>query len=171
MDDKVDEILSAVRELGRTNITDTALAAAEVLGIVQRFGGYSRRAASAGEHIELSGGQIATTNYDRLLGAAMRGEGRLSVGEPLAPSTSVQDTASEVVAMMLRQAGLDISAMGVMKADESGVWVYVPHSIHNSVLQKVRAALKTTLPNSPQVDFYTSGDTEMKLIDPDASDT
>jgi len=72
---------------------------------------------------------------------------------------------------MLRQAGLDISAMGVMKADESGVWVYVPHSIHNSVLQKVRAALKTTLPNSPQVDFYTSGDTEMKLIDPDASDT
>jgi hypothetical protein len=55
-----------------------------------------------------------------------------------------------------------------MKADDQDVWIYVSHSIDNSLLQKVRDMLKRTLPNSPKVSFYTSGETEMKLIDVEA---
>lgn len=147
-DDKVDELLELTRQISRlTNWPsreqfDYAVAA-------------SRNAGAHG-HIELGGG------------VAMRGEGTLTVGQPpQAPPQTPQETASEVVAMMLRQDGLDVNAMGVMKVDDLGVWVYVPHSIHQSVHDKVRAALKTTLPGSPRVDFYTAGETEIKLIDGD----
>lgn len=54
--------------------------------------------------------------------------------------------------------------MGVIKADDLDVWIFMPRSLDDSLLQKVRNALKETLPNSPKVSFYTSGETEMKLI-------
>src|SRR6185437_1178713 len=57
MDDQVDEILSAVREFGRNNISDTALAAAQVLGIVEKYSGTAgRELRRPGGHIELGGG-------------------------------------------------------------------------------------------------------------------
>jgi len=160
MDDKVDEILSAVREFGRNNISDTALAAAQVLGIVEKYSGTAgRELRRPGGHIELGGGSAG--------GAMIRGEGTLSVGSPPSPPPyTSEETAAEVVAMMLRQSGLDVSAMSVMKVVQNGIWVYVPHSIHNSVLQKVRTALQTTLPDLPAVAFFT-GQAEMQQIDPD----
>jgi hypothetical protein len=68
---------------------------------------------------------------------------------------------------MLRQAGLDVNSMRVLEADSEAVEIYVPHSIHNSVLQKVRDAVRTTTAVE-KVRFFTRGeDMEMETIDPD----
>jgi hypothetical protein len=83
--------------------------------------------------------------------------------EPTDPRTK-QEIAAWVVAGVLRDAGTDVHAMGVIKADDLDVWIFMPRSLDDSLLQKVRNALKETLPNSPKVSFYTSGETEMKLI-------
>jgi hypothetical protein len=94
------------------------------------------------------------------------GEGTLSV-TGVAKENDQQMVAAEVIALTLRQQGLDTSAMSVMKFDQEVVWVYVPHSVHDSVLEKARAALKATLATSPLVDFYTSGETEIQMLDAD----
>jgi len=149
-DDKIDELLELTRQLSRQVTAPTWSQLNQVADAI-----IAARNGGAHGHIELGGG-------------AMRGEGTLSVGQPPPkPLQTSQEIAAEVVGMMLRQAGLDVSAMSVMKVDDRGVWVYVPHLIHDSVPEKVRAALKMTMPGGPRVDFYTSGDTEMKLLNGD----
>jgi hypothetical protein len=157
-DDKINELLDLTRQLIRQ--VPTLPTSGELGSLVTRLG-------NIGVHGDLSPSNVLllTTNYDQLLGGtALRGEGILSAGGSVRQATR-QEAASGVIAEVLRQAGQDVNAMGVMKTDELSVWIYVPHSLDHSLLQMVRAALKRTLPNSPKVDFYTSGETEMKLID------
>jgi hypothetical protein len=79
--------------------------------------------------------------------------------------------AEETVSTVLRQFGLDVAAMGVMDVDYDRILVFVPHAISEAVLVRVRNALKLTLPTNPVVDFYTSGESEVRLIDGDPSRT
>jgi hypothetical protein len=162
-DDKVNELLDLTRQLLRQT---PALSAWNELS---RLVTASRNLRTHGD-LSSSNVLLSTTNFERLLDAARSGEGSLSTGAP-ARQLSTQETAALVVALTLQEAGLDQNAMGVMKADDLGVWIYVPHSLEDSVLEKVREMLKATLPSSPKVDFYTSGETEIKLLDAETETT
>ena len=170
-EDKVDEVLELTRQIMRTGMA--APGPIPSWRDLNRIADAIIAVRSAGPHaqIELSGG-IATTNYDRLVGAALQGEGTLSaVGVPgPARAATPKVEVANVVEMMLIKQGLDRSAMNVVNADPDEVLIYVPHSIHNSVLKRVRRAIKLTTPAAGPVKFFTIGNNqEMETVDPDST--
>lgn len=159
VEDKVDDLLTLVRQMARQQQNPEQL----LKDIGDRIAAerpYGSGAYGSGTY---GGAAAAPLSAPAAMFASSSSLGVTGV----AVENTQQMVASEVVALILRQQGLDTAAMSVMKFDQGVVWVYVPHAIHDSVLEKTRAALKATLATSPLVDFYTSGETERQLIDSD----
>ena len=115
-EDKVDELLELTRQIVRTS--------APAPGSMPNWNDLNRladaivAARNAGAHGYIELGGVASTDYDRLIGAALQGEGTLSAAGVAgrARAATAKDHASNVVEMMLLQAGLDRSAMSVVSA-------------------------------------------------------
>jgi hypothetical protein len=151
-DDKIDEILELTRQLLRRGGLSDNSDLESALGI--------RNATAHGRIV----GQTKPSLESLVRG--FRGEGTLSVGG-VTNRPSIEEIADDVVGMMLLQAGLDLSAMKVIGANEAAIEVFVPHSIHVSVLQKVREALRTTT-GTEDIYFVTRrNEMEMERVDLD----
>jgi hypothetical protein len=159
-DDKINELLDMTRQLMRlVPVLPTWNELSPLLTL-----------RNAVAHGDLSPSNIMLTrNYDPSLGAALVGEGALRTSGATR-RTTLQEIAADVVARVMLSEGRDVNAMGVMKADSQGVWIFLPDAFDKALLRKVREAIKSGLPNSPKVDFYSSGKTEMELIDTESEE-